>query len=477
MPIADLTRAIVETDTSTTRPPYRVFADYLAGRHQLKFATADFTTTHGDLLESLRENLCPMVRAGFTDTLALDGWGSDANDAVADAYGLDRLLGLVNNEAWGHGDAYVIVWPDRTGRPVPHFQRAERMIPYADRDNPAVLDMLVKRWVDPAGWGRATVLYPDHMERYVTADKLVDHTRGAAVRVNPFPTDPAAWRPYTDDGDPAIVPVWSDVMPACWWKLDADDVFGYGRSILTDVVPLQDGLNKALADLIVLSETYARPFWYLLKYRAAEVVQNLNPFAATVPTPSTSVGSGSLVGPDAPVTPPGITAPPRRRFDPNRQRIFTTPGEGPFGQLDPPDATKVIEIHTEFKTKVAGVVGLPMYYLAQTSGDVPSGQSLRVLSERRTARARRFQRDANPVLKGLGELLGMPDAVAPAWEPIMGLDPTEAWDIAEAQDRIGLDVEDILMGLDYPDAANVAARARANRDERATAARSGLFGV
>lgn len=473
MPVVDLTRALAAAEVRGTRPPYTVFRDYLAGRHQLKFATSDFQQTHGDLLESLRENLCPMVRSGFTDTLALDSWGSDANDRMADDYGLERLLGLVHNETWGQGDAYVIVWPDDTGKLVPHFQRAETCIPEADPDNPAVLARLTKRWVDSNGHGRAFVLYPERMERYVTVDKIIDHSVEASVKVSAFPTDPAEWREFSADGDPSVIPVETDVMPALWWKLDSDDVFGYGRSILTDVIPLQDALNKSLADLIVLSESYSRPFWYLLKYKAAEVVQNLNPFAAGGVTPATLSGDPLVSGP---VTPPGVN-PRRRRFDPTRQRIFTTPGEGPFGQLDPPDASKVIEIHTEFKTKVAGVVGLPMYYLAQTSGDVPSGQSLRVLSERRSARARRFQRDSKPVLKGLGELLGMPDVVAPRWEPIMGLDPLEAWQIAETQDRMGLDLADILNGIDYPDADAVAQRAQAVRDERSMNARAGLFGM
>ena len=89
---------------------------------------------------------------------------------------------------------------------------------------------------------------------------------------------------------------------------------------------------------------------------------------------------------------------------------------------------------------------------------MPSGEALRILATRRTGRLRRFQNTSLPVLRGLGQLLGMenPD---PVWEPVVMVDELEKWQIAQQQKDMGLDLADVLEYADMPDAEEVASRA------------------
>lgn len=455
MAVADLVRALSDAAQRGARPQYRLFRDYYDGRHQLRFATAKFQQDYGQLVLSLRENLCPAVVAGFTDDLAIRSWGDSVNLDTATEQGLARLVGQWTQEAWKSGDGYVLVWPNRLGVSVPHLQTAETGIPEVDPDDPALLRQYVKHWIDKrTGHGRAMLVYPDHAERYITRDRLRDEGNVAAVPAE-FPTDPMAWAEYTTDGDPAIVPHGYGSVPVCWLPLDATNAGDYGRSILTDVVPLQDALNKSLADMVVAGEDYSEPLWALLKFRSEDRNKPANPFIPTPPLPLPP-GVPPAAGPE---TVPVVSGPAGQpRFDRRRQHMFVTSAEGPLTQLDPPDLEVMGKTQDRYALKVARVVGLPSFYLTQTSGDVPSGESLRILATRRTGRLRRFQNTSLPVLRGLGQLLGMenPD---PVWEPVVMVDELEKWQIAQQQHDLGLDVADVLEYADMPDAAGVAGRA------------------
>ena len=147
-------------------------------------------------------------------------------------------------------------------------------------------------------------------------------------------------------------------------------------------------------------------------------------------------------------------------------------------QFDPPDLTRLIKVQDAIALKIARTVGLPSYYVTQTSGDVPSGESLRVLSTRRTGRLRRFQNAALPVLRGLGQLLGMTDA-EPEWQPIQLVDEAERWVTAQQQADLGLDLVDVLEYAGVTNAEELAGRATVRDSQIGAAIRGGnpaLFG-
>ncbi len=418
----------------TQKPVYDLYRNYYRGQHELQFATQDFKAKHGDTFKSLRENLCKSVVTAHTDRIAIEGWGDDTADEARDQ-GMSRLAGMVHREVFRCGDAYSVTWESTDG-PKARFRRADQIVPVVDEFEPDRLKRASQVW-EAGGYGRVNVIDDQRMTRWVTREKI--------DAAKTMPDTSSAWMPHRDeDGAPELAHSFGTV-PVCWWRLDADDVEGYGNSVLSDVIPLQNGLNKGLADLLVLSETYARPFWYLLNFRpqtdnpAAEWAQEIEKL------------------------------PVQRKFDPNRQQIVTHDGEGPFGQLDPPDLMRLIEQQREMKNKISSVAGIPSYYFSQTSGQVPSGESLRVLTSRLISAVRDFTDSATPVWRGQAQLLGMGETAAPKWADPMPMDETERITNAEGLQRLGLSIEDVVSYLGFPDGDLIVSRAVESQARQASA--------
>lgn len=447
MSIEHVASAVTQWRTNVKR--YGMYRDYYDGNHSLKFMTPNFREKFGHIIMRLRENLCPAAVTAFTDSLSVQSWGDGAL-AEAEEQGLSRLMGMVTRETYRCGDAFVLVWNGADGTPKPHYHRADQIVPHVDSVDTDRLDWAAKPWVNTAKHGRVNLYYPDRVERWVTSSPLaVD--RDSRVTADLFPEGVNGWVPYSDeDGGPEIRHDFG-VVPVCWWKLDADDQSGYGKSILTEVVPLQDALNKSVADMVVTSEAYSRPFWYLLNFRNEP---KLNPETGKLEPPA--------------------------KFDPTKSQIVTHDGPGPFGQLDPPDLTRLLKIQDGFAVKVARVIGAPSYYFTQTSGDVPSGESLKVLSSRKTAAVQAFQRDSQPVNRGLMQLLG--HDVEPAWAPAVIQSEAEKLANAQIMVDLGVPLEKVFEYLGYEDPQDLARLADAERASRsALSARSfaegNLFGA
>lgn len=475
MPIENVTSTVIQAQARGKI--VKTYADYYAGRHELKFASADYRNkygaTVGDTVLSIRENLCPAVVTAFTDGIEVVDWGTSAAQDTAAEEGMSRLEAMVNREAWKTGDAFVLVWPGVDGKPSASFQSTHAMVPHVDPLNPDQLDWCGKVWIDTARKvGRVNIYTPQGCERWETATALVLDDKGKATA--DLPEQVSGWQPCTDDEGDWIAHTFK-VVPVCWFKREADSQEAYGTSILNDVVPLQDGLNKSLADLVVTSEAYARPFWYLLNVKPQG--QPANPAMAATGLPM----GPQMVTQSAPISngTPSWTDFNRAatgRFDPNRQRIFTHDGPGPFGQMDPPDLTRLLQVQDGFALKVARVVGVPAYYFTQTSGDVPSGESLRVLSQRRTGRIKAWQRDAGPVWRGVKQLLGMGGGPV-QWAPAIPLDEMERLQVASEKKALGYSLQDIVDYLGEADAAGIVQRAQASATDLARGFRSGQIGA
>lgn len=452
MPIEHVSDAIAEW--KARKPNYDTLRAYYRGQHQLRFATQDFERKHGSLFKSLRENLCEAVVTAHTDKLSIESWGDKVDEATAEQLGLSRLEGLVNREMVRCGDAYSLTWEGRGGKPTPRYHRADQIVPHVDDLDPSVLDWAAKPWIW-RGYGRVNVYYADRVERFITREALPISGDQQEPSWSDVSTDPDRWMPHEDDDGGDTIGHAFGAVPVCWWKRDADDTEGYGASALNNVIPLQDALNKGLADLLVLSEAYSRPFWYLLNFKPSSE----NPLLMAQEA-AQALGEA------------------QRTFDPNRQRIFTHDGNGPFGQLDPPDLMRLIEQQRELKNKIGSVSGVPTYYFTQTSGQVPSGESLRVLTSRLVSSVRDMQRDSGPVWRGQARLLGI-DA-APSWADPMPQDETEKIDNALKLLSLGFALEDIVGYLRMPDAKGILSRAEQARAQSAAAVgaafRSGQIG-
>lgn len=418
-------------ERSVRLPYYTTARNYFSGRQELAFASADFDRKFADQLAGLRLNMCNAVVSAFTDKLEIQTWG-DNDEAIE--LGLSRLQGMVNREMVRCGDAYVLVWPNLHGEPTPRYLRADEIVPHVDADDPSRLDHAVRLWIDNGRYGRAMVIDDVGAERYRTAAPLPPGD-------DELPEHPSRWVEMDDEDGPYVTHGLPGV-PVCWFRREADDTNSYGYSILDDVIPVQDALNKAFADLLVLSESYSRPFWYLLNFRPS------NP---SNPALAAQEWAGA------------VKALPSRqdKFDPQKRQVFTHDGPGPFGQLDPADLQRLIVEIQELKIHAAGVAGVPTYYFTQTSGDVPSGESLKVLSSRLTSGVKSLQREAAPVWRGVGELLGL--QVNIKWADPMPESEEVMLTNAVTKRDLGVPLVQIFRDLGYEDPEALAAEAQAEQ--------------
>lgn len=473
--MADLLEAVKEYNGRLNG--YLTYYSYYRGQQELKYATAAFRNEYGQQFQGLRENLLPGLINAFTDNLAVASWGSPTNDALEAELGLKRLLGMVFNESFRCGDGYILTWPNAKGVNIPRFLKASQCVPKVDPEDPSQLAWLARCWF-LGKRARVNVYYADRVERWATIADIANlDSRGNPLVTAAWPEEQSGWELYqgTEPGDGGpVVPHNYKAVPAIWLKQDPLDPYEHGCSLLDDAIPLQDMLNRELADTMVLAGAYSKPFWYLLNYKP-EV--NQNPLVAAQQFADAYAGVQQSLAGTPTNGPAGGLEEQARKFKRSEQSIFAHDGQGPFGQLDPPDLLKLLDLQDRIALKMARVIGLPSYYLTQTSGDVPSGASLRVLRARMTARIDRFQTDSAPVLKGLGELLGMTN-VEVEWRNQGQLDPVEAIDVAVAKKRdLGYALEDAIADLDEEDAEGIVKRAEAKAEEAAQQFQDGALGM
>lgn len=372
------------------------YHDYYRGRQPLRFTTADFRRKYGAIVAGVRENVCVASVTGFVDEIEIESWdGATVTDELA--ADLERLADLVYTEMFRTGDAFVIVAERADGSALPIYQPADTVVPVVDDDDPTRLSRAVKLWCGSDRHGYATVYYEDHIERYRTISTVRDGRKNARIEM---PTDSAKWSEYDPDqtGESAYQPHSFSAVPVIWFKFDPDDHWGYGNSVLSDVLPIQDLINKVTADLAVLAESYSRPLYYVLKMKPDDVVARpsgpVDPLAGAITNGTPSHLSANPLG----------TRP--APFSPTRQQIMAIDGEGPVGQFTPADIVKLIDLRADLRQSVSNVTGLPSFVFTPTGGDVPSGESLKVVSRRQAAVIRRATRPTIPLWRGLMELLG-----------------------------------------------------------------------
>lgn len=234
--------------------------DYYEGRHPLNFATDKFRNTFGELFQEFADNLCDDVVNEPVDRLQIEGWGGDgalapkAQQWWEDHRG-DARSGAVHQHGFRAGDAFVIVWDNQDGIPRPYVQDPRQMAVRYSVSNPDELEVAAKCWREGKGY-RLNLYYADRVEHYFSKGRsnqsgekgipnatafmpLVRGTGGADDFVD-----------WTEPHDKGRNPV---------FHFPNGELSGYGRSVLSDIYPLQDALNKSVCDMLVAGEATSLP--------------------------------------------------------------------------------------------------------------------------------------------------------------------------------------------------------------------------
>jgi hypothetical protein len=340
------------------RPYYELYEAYYDGRHRLAFASDRFTTAFGSLFRAFASNLCPTVVDVLADRLQVLGFADAGNadaeslpaQGVWDDSRMDAQAGDLHREALVKGDAYLIVWQDTSGFPQLYLQDSRQVIVAYDSQQPGRVRFAVKVWPVDGAW-RVTAYYDDRIERYVTR-------RRSRTASQDFPAKASTLRPITpedvgadEDANPVVAHAWG-VVPVFHFPNNSR-IGALGRSELHDVIPLQDALNKTIADLLVGSEFHALPQRYTVGLEAP-----LDKHGRPVPAP----------------VKPG--------------EILALPAQSSAGQFPAADLRPMREIADGFALDIARVSGTPLHLMMLHGADWPSGEALKTAEARLVKKAR-----------------------------------------------------------------------------------------
>jgi hypothetical protein len=335
---------------AANQPAYKTYADYYGGIHRLLFATDKFRNTFGALFRAFACNLCPAIVDVPADRLTVTGFtvaggGQRADEAWAlwNANHMDRRSGQVHLEALKSGDAYVIVWPDKTGAPTIYPQRAATMTVRYDDEEPGRITWAAKAWARDDKKIRLTLYYPDRIEKYI----------GTSGTDGMLPSGPNGLMPFETPGEPWPLPNPYGAVPVFHFGNNAG-IGEFGTSELTNIIPLQDGLNKSICDRLVAQEFIAYPQRW---------------------------ATGLEIDKD-PTT--GAPIPP---FIPGVDRLWgVEDADVKFGEFAQARISEFIAGEEDWLKKIAAVSGIPLHYLVHQGGGWPSGESMKTAEARLIAK-------------------------------------------------------------------------------------------
>lgn len=405
----------------------RKYARYYDGKFDLAFASRSFHQAFGSWLKQIGYNRCRSVVDAFADRTTVTGWdipngSEDLVKQAQDVWARNNMSNRQNEivkEAFRSGDGYVHVWPDEeTGLARLYMNPAHCMVVVYDDEYPDHVDYAVKCWQvgrgpDKGKW-RLTTYDPTQIVRLISMNKT-----------DTYPEKYNKFGSYTDDDQPEVTNPLGEV-PIVHFGNDAD-TGGYGTSELSDVVPLQDGANKALADMLVASEFVAYPQRYAIgvdEERDPVTGQVINPFVPGANRLWTIEGSS---GDDQPVS---------------------------FGQFNPADMTQFIDVQDSWDMKIARVSRVPVHWLNQ-SGDFPSGESLKTAEaqyvskviDRQGSFSSPYSRVQQYALRFEGAGIDEVAAIKPLWMPAESRSEREKYEIAQFKKSLGFPDEIIWADL------------------------------
>lgn len=330
MAMSDLQRAIKKI--SGQADLYEIFSKFYRGDHPLNFASDKFKQKFGKRLQNLRDNLCKTVVNAPSSRLEITGFGSDSTDIAKAAWDIwkKNVMPLnskkVHREAFKTGDGFVIVWQDDASSQVRIFpqQQSASCALWTDEET-GESTFGAKAWKESATEKiRLNLYYPDRIEKYITTQIHSEMV-----------SDEAEFELLEElDNETGKVPL---------------VYFSAGESLLMDVIPLQNGLNKSLADLFVGME------YNSIRQR----------YTAGISYPVDEETGKALVP-----------------FEHDDQFITTANDQAKIGEFADMTLSEVISVTDSMRSSIARVSGIPMHYFQLTTGDFPSGEAQRKAESR-----------------------------------------------------------------------------------------------
>lgn len=405
---------------------YALASNYYDGNQRLAFATDKFRNTFGRLFRELSINHCALCVDVPADRLQIEGFkvvdskggeNKEAAKRIVEIWRRNRMnkrAGEVHTEALKTGDSYVIVdWanPDNPAedRATIYPNQAGRCAVMYDEENPGYIIQAARWWVVKDGTKfvcRLNVYTRDFIYKYQTKQRSNAD----------LPTREGEFAPIDNDWQ---VPNKYKKVPVFHFANNAE-IGSNGKSENKDIIPPQDGLNKAVCDAMVAAEFAALGQRYAIGLELQED------------------GNGNVVPPFRDGLDKLWVAPPQRDTDGN-QLDADKAQPIQFGQFNPANLDQLLSIKAAFRKDISLISGIPAHYFMDTGGVWPSGESLKTAEQRLTNKVRdrqiAFGNVWEDVVRFCLEIEGVSDVQPEAdWEDTAP--HSEAEDIANAKTKM-----------------------------------------
>lgn len=239
---------------------YDLLWAYYDGDQPLVYSSEKLRDIFRGLNARFSENWCAVVVDSLLDRLDLHcptvTNDPDNSALLADlwaATGMDASAFGVHEDVAVTGEAYVIAWPDVDGTPQAFQNDARMCVAAYDLEDPRQIRFAAKWWITAENHIRLTMYYADRLEYYETRRPFQPGEAPEAAAFEPMADLPMAANPFGR-------------VPVFHFRSNRRRA----KSQLANVIPIQDAVNKLLADMMVASEFGAYPQRYVISAAGLE---------------------------------------------------------------------------------------------------------------------------------------------------------------------------------------------------------------
>jgi len=436
---------------------------YYRGDHDLAFATEKFASAFGSLFREFALNLCPSICDAVRDKLKITGFSlgtqaslpayvardaasvgsphvpgplpehlragwlskgssSDQSPLVSneihkaiDSLWSDNRMDLtaeeIHLEALKLGDSCAIVWPGPEGKVCIYPQRAAQSTVAYDEQIPGRKKWAAKYWRDANEHIRLEIFYADRIEYYISRSQS--------------PVSLPDFHDFQTFGTPESSSVINPFgkIPLFHFA-NTSEIGAFGRSELAQAIPIQNGLNKSVLDMLVAMEFSSfRQRWVAgIDFEMTESGEPSSPFKSGV----------------------------------DRLWMSSNP-QASFGDFNTTDLEQFLKVKDSFRVDMAGVTGTPLHYFLQSVRGFASAEALKRAESRFIAKVRdrqkAFGQTWNSLMSFALQVAGLGSGIRlrTQWEDPAPIAEREFLENLILKKRLGVSTRQLLIESGYGD--------------------------
>ena len=247
MSIKDLTLAF--KTLRAKQEPYTTLFNYYDGEQPLVYTANRLNDIFKDLDAYFAENWCSVVVDSARDRVNLreiqvSGKSQTRWKELWEGSEISLESDDVHEAAMVAGEGYFMAWPDEDGVMQGYHNDPRIVHLFYERAEPRKKKYGAKMWISDDERLNMTLYYADHLEYYKTTNKAKNVTDAKSFE---SAKESKAENPFGE-------------IPIFHYRLGQRKV----KSDLKNVIPIQNGINKLLTDMMVTAEFMAFPQRYVI---------------------------------------------------------------------------------------------------------------------------------------------------------------------------------------------------------------------